>query len=119
MLHSHLTEEDGDTILTIGSPASEVAGIIIEDALASEVFGDLSAEDRRNVIQTVVALNGVAEPFATMVEVSGRTYRIEELPEDAVALDEFWQAKFIYDYAAGLPLTKQASLRDLAERVPA
>jgi hypothetical protein len=48
---------------------------------------------RLSVIQAIVVLKRVAEPFPEIVEVDGRSYRIEELADDPIVLDEFWQAR--------------------------
>lgn len=81
---------DGEAILADGAAANELAGVVLNDVLASDTLGELPPEDRDAVFNAAVALNGLScPPFPEQVTIYDRVYRVEELPDVGAALDEF------------------------------
>ena len=81
--------DDGDTVIADAATAEEITDIIVGDLMASDVRRDLPDEDREDAFRAFVAMTGPDE----QIEIFGRTYRIEELPDDPAALDEFWTVR--------------------------
>ena len=81
--------DDGDTVIADAATAEEITDTIVGDLMASDVRRDLPDEDREDAFRAFVAMTGPDE----QIEIFGRTYRIEELPDDPAALDEFWTVR--------------------------
>lgn len=86
---------DGDTILAETALPKQVRPILIDDLRASDFLAESPNEDRDAVFDAVTAMNYIGDdpPFPEEVTLCGRTYRIEELPDDPAVLDEFWTVR--------------------------
>ena len=87
--------DDGETILADTALPEQVRPILIDDLRASDFLDGSPKEDRDAVFDADTAMNyiGHEPPFPEEVTLCGRAYRIEELPDDPTALDEFWTVR--------------------------
>ena len=90
--------DDGETILSHGAETDEVIEIVVDDLMTSEALKEVAEceDDRRLGLIGLAALCGLQPPrLPEQIRIESRNYRIEELPDDPVALDEFYTAKLL------------------------
>lgn len=90
-------DEDCETILAHYVEGEEVIDVVVGDMLdSSDLFAKHDRETRENACRAFAAAMGLSGPNPReQVTLRGRTYRVEELPDDPVALDEFYNARFL------------------------
>lgn len=88
--------EDGETILAHDTSSEEVFGTIVSDALAADILPEHDQDTREAAVEMVARIQGFERPRENADgKIYGRAYRVEELPDDPVALDEFCNARLL------------------------
>lgn len=87
--------EDGETILEHNAKGDEAIDVVVGDMLAnSDAFAGEDEENREWACRALAAAKNLSGPNPIeQATLKGRTYRVEELPDDSLALDEFYNAK--------------------------
>lgn len=89
--------EDHETILAHDVPGNEVLDVVVDDMLnSSDLFAEHDRQTREDACRAFAAAMGLSGPHPReQVTLRGRNYRVEELPDDPIALDEFYNARLI------------------------
>lgn len=88
------SSEDGETILAHDAASEDVFPAIVTDALASDILPNHDEETREAAVEMVARIHGFEEPRCDVEgAIYGRDYRVEELPDDPTALDEFYSTR--------------------------
>ena len=91
---THIGDE-GETILAHAAEPGEVIDVVVDDLMSSDAWKELPADDREAVFRAEASLNDLTGPHGPeCATVSTRTYRVERLPDDPAAHDEFYRFRF-------------------------
>ena len=91
-------DEDRETILAHDVECEEIVDVVVDDLMSSDALVEITdnEKDRRGALNAIASLSGLEPPhFRDQISIEGRTYRIEQLPDDPIALDEFYNARFL------------------------
>lgn len=91
---THIDEDGGETIFAHGAASEEVFSVVVENAMASDVLAQHDDGTREAAIEMVARIGGFEDPRESVEgSIYGRSYRVEELPDDPIALDEFYDVR--------------------------
>ena len=93
---THINDDCGETILAHDAASKDVFRVVVENALASDVLAKHDHDTREAAIEMVARIGCFEDPPRTVEgSIYDRTYRIEELPDDPIALAEFYNARLL------------------------
>lgn len=87
---------EGETILAHNASSDDVFSTVVNDALSADILPEHDQQTREAAVEMVTRIQGLERPKESREgTVYGRTYRVDELPDDPVALDEFYDARMV------------------------